>query len=103
MVGAAWWWLEGGERAFWIIIAMLVATCPCALSLATPTALTAATGSLHKLGLLITNGHVLESLHHVDTVIFDKTFTLTEGKLTLLSIQTCAYLNQQQWSELAAA
>src|SRR5690606_12908805 len=85
----------------WIVLSLLVATCPCALSLATPTALTAATGSLHKLGLLITKGHVLESLHQVDTVIFDKTGTLTEGKLTLKSIQTCADLNQQQCLELA--
>ena len=65
----------------------LVATCPCALSLATPTALTAATGTLHKLGLLVTRGHVLEGLNQIDTVIFDKTGTLTEGRLTLRSIR----------------
>lgn len=87
MVGAAWWWLEGGERAFWIIIAMLVAACPCALSLATPTALTTATGSLHKLGLLVTRGHVLEVLNHIDTVILDKTGTLTEGRMTLERVE----------------
>jgi hypothetical protein len=56
---------------------------PCALSLATPTALTAATGTLHKLGLLLTRGHVLEGLNQIDTVIFDKTGTLTEGRLAL--------------------
>src|SRR5690606_36350449 len=87
MVGAAWWWLEGGERAFWIIIAMLVAACPCALSLATPTALTTATGSLHKLCLLVTRGHVLEVLNHIDTVILDKTGTLTEGRMTLERVE----------------
>ena len=102
IVGGIWWHYDP-SRAFWIILSLLVATCPCALSLATPTALTAATGSLHKLGLLITKGHVLESLHQVDTVIFDKTGTLTEGKLALKSIQTCADLNQQQCLELAAA
>ncbi|MBP8770973.1 MAG: cadmium-translocating P-type ATPase, partial [Thiopseudomonas sp.] len=102
IVGGIWWYYDP-SRAFWIVLSLLVATCPCALSLATPTALTAATGSLHKLGLLITKGHVLESLHQVDTVIFDKTGTLTEGKLTLKSIQTCADLNQQQCLELAAA
>src|SRR5690606_1204013 len=83
VVGGLWWWLVSGDRAFWIIIAMLVAACPCALSLATPTALTTATGSLHKLGLLITRGHVLEVLNKIDTVVLDKTGTLTEGRMTL--------------------
>lgn len=87
VVGAAWWWLVSGERAFWIIIAMLVAACPCALSLATPTALTTATGSLHKLGLLVTRGHVLEVLNKIDTVVLDKTGTLTEGRMTLERIE----------------
>ncbi|MEB8058650.1 heavy metal translocating P-type ATPase [Pseudomonas fulva] len=82
-----WWWQVEPQRAFWIVLAMLVATCPCALSLATPTALTAATGTLHKLGLLVTRGHVLEGLNQIDTVIFDKTGTLTEGRLTLRSIR----------------
>ena len=102
VVGIIWWYIEPA-RAFWIVLSLLVATCPCALSLATPTALTAATGSMHKLGLLITKGHFLESLHKVDTVIFDKTGTLTEGKLTLKSIQPCADLNEQDCLELAAA
>ncbi len=83
VVGSLWWWQVNGEKAFWIILAMLVATCPCALSLATPTVLTTATGTLHKLGLLITRGHVLEDLNKVDTVVLDKTGTLTEGRMTL--------------------
>ena len=83
IVGGLWWWQVNGETAFWIVLAMLVATCPCALSLATPTALTTATGSLQKLGLLITRGHVLEGLTRIDTVILDKTGTLTEGRMTL--------------------
>ena len=102
VVGMIWWYVDP-SRAFWVVLSLLVATCPCALSLATPTALTAATGALHKLGLLITKGHVLESLHQVDTVIFDKTGTLTEGKLTLKNIQPCANLSQQHCLELAAA
>lgn len=101
-VGFIWWQIDS-SRAFWIVLSLLVATCPCALSLATPTALTAATGSLHKLGLLITKGHVLESFQKVDTVIFDKTGTLTEGKLTLKHIQTIAQVNEQECLELAAA
>ncbi|MCE5985800.1 cadmium-translocating P-type ATPase [Pseudomonas sp. LM20] len=98
-----WWWHLDPARAFWIVLAMLVATCPCALSLATPTALTAATGTLHKLGLLVTRGHVLEGLNQIDTVIFDKTGTLTEGRLTLRSIRPLGSLPADRCLALAAA
>ncbi len=102
MIGVLWWQLDSA-RAFWIVLAMLVATCPCALSLATPTALTAATGTLHKLGLLLTRGHVLEGLNQIDTVIFDKTGTLTEGRLVLRSIRPLGRLDSEQCLSLAAA
>jgi Cu2+-exporting ATPase len=102
VVGLIWWQLDA-ERAFWVVLALLVATCPCALSLATPTALTTATGALHKLGLLLTRGHVLEGLNQVDTVIFDKTGTLTEGRLTLTSIQPLRELDADACLALAAA
>ncbi|MEG9624970.1 carbonate dehydratase [Pseudomonas sp. HMSC08G10] len=101
-IGLLWWQLDA-TRAFWIVLAMLVATCPCALSLATPTALTAATGTLHKLGLLVTRGHVLEGLNQVDTVIFDKTGTLTEGRLALRSILPLGALPADRCLALAAA
>jgi len=96
VVGTSWWWLSDLHTAFWIVIAMLVATCPCALSLATPTALTTATGSLHKLGMLITRGHVLEGINKVTTVILDKTGTLTEGRMTLEQIQPFAEHDAEQ-------
>jgi len=102
VIGLLWWELDS-SRAFWIVLAMLVATCPCALSLATPTALTAATGTLHKLGLLLTRGHVLEGLNQIDTVIFDKTGTLTEGRLALKAIRPLATLNSDECLGLAAA
>ncbi|MFT5781578.1 MAG: Cu2+-exporting ATPase [Pseudomonas sp.] len=102
LVGLVWWQLDP-QRAFWIVLALLVATCPCALSLATPTALTAATGSLHKLGLLLTRGHVLDGLNQIDTVIFDKTGTLTKGRLTLREIQPLSTLSGEQCLALAAA
>ncbi|NWA27874.1 heavy metal translocating P-type ATPase [Pseudomonas gingeri] len=102
VIGLIWWQLDP-TRAFWIVLAMLVATCPCALSLATPTALTAATGTLHKLGLLLTRGHVLEGLNQIDTVIFDKTGTLTEGRLTLRAIRPLRELDSEQCLSLAAA
>lgn len=71
--------------------------------LATPTALTAATGTLHKLGLLLTRGHVLEGLNQIDTVIFDKTGTLTEGRLALRSIRPLGALGSDECLGLAAA
>ncbi|MGV8918377.1 MAG: heavy metal translocating P-type ATPase [Pseudomonas sp.] len=102
VIGVIWWQIDP-SRAFWIVLAMLVATCPCALSLATPTALTAATGTLHKLGLLLTRGHVLEGLNQIDTVIFDKTGTLTEGRLALRAIRPLRELNADACLSLAAA
>ncbi|TFZ33046.1 cbb3-type cytochrome oxidase assembly protein CcoS, partial [Pseudomonas syringae] len=85
LIGVSWWQLDA-SRAFWIVLAMLVATCPCALSLATPTALTAATDTLHKLGLLLTRGHGPDGLNQIDTVLFGKTGTLIEGRLTVRSL-----------------
>lgn len=80
-----YWYWSGvvAEDAFWITLSVLVVTCPCALSLATPTALTAATGYLHKLGFLVTRGHVLEGLGKITHIVFDKTGTLTQGRLKL--------------------
>ena len=80
---AAWWWFHEPSRAFWITVALLAVTCPCALGLATPAALTAATGRLTRLGLLVTRGHALETLARATHVVFDKTGTLTDGRLSL--------------------
>ncbi|WP_342243054.1 heavy metal translocating P-type ATPase [Pseudomonas sp. OTU5201] len=102
IVGATWWQIAP-DRAFWVVLSLLVATCPCALALATPTALTTATGSLHKLGLLLTRGHVLEGLNQIDTVIFDKTGTLTEGRLTLSAIHPLGAMDRDTCLGLAAA
>jgi Cu2+-exporting ATPase len=77
------WSFIDPSQAFWITLAVLVVTCPCALSLATPTALTAATASLREQGFLISKGHVLEGLNQVDRIVFDKTGTLTRGELSL--------------------
>jgi P-type Cu2+ transporter len=102
LVGLAWWQIDA-ERAFWVVLSLPVATCPCALALATPTALTTATGSLHKLGMLLTRGHVLEGLNQIDTLVLDKTGTLTEGRLTLRAIQPLRELDQDACLALAAA
>ena len=81
-IAIAWWFIDPSQ-AFWITLAVLVVTCPCALSLATPTALTAATASLREQGFLISKGHVLEGLNQIDRIVFDKTGTLTRGELSL--------------------
>ncbi len=81
------WYQREPDDAFWIVLSVLVATCPCALSLATPTALTVVTGYLQSKGLLVSRGHVLEGLPQVTHVIFDKTGTLTRGELSISDIQ----------------
>jgi Cu2+-exporting ATPase len=84
-VAVGWYWIDP-QRALWVTVAVLVVSCPCALSLATPAALAAATGALHRLGILITRGHALESLDRATHVVFDKTGTLTLGRLALIGI-----------------
>ena len=96
------WHFIASEQAFWITLSVLVATCPCALSLATPTALTCATANLNKQGILIKQHHVLETLNKIDHMVFDKTGTLTEGDFVLLNTRVYADLNQQQCIDLAA-
>lgn len=100
--GAVWWWLDKAQ-APWVVLALLVATCPCALSLATPTALTAALSTLQRRGLLITRGAVLETLTHVDTLLLDKTGTLTEGRPCIAQVVPLGSLSAADCSVLASA
>ena len=74
--------LHDPARAFPVTLAVLVVTCPCALSLATPAALVAATGRLTRAGLVITRADAVETLARATHVIMDKTGTLTHGRLT---------------------
>lgn len=103
IVVGTYWWQRSPDEAFWIVISVLVVTCPCALSLATPVALTAATGRLTREGVLTTRGHTLETLAKVTDIVFDKTGTLTEGRLTLT--QTVLYTDKtsEQCLQLAVA
>ena len=78
-----WWWVDP-SRALWIFVAVLVVSCPCALSLATPAALTVATGALAARGVLVTRGHAIEALARADRFVFDKTGTLTVGRMELV-------------------
>lgn len=83
IVFGIWWQLDSFAHAFWITLAVLVATCPCALSLATPVAITSATSTLAGRGFLISRGHVLENLAQATHIVFDKTGTLTTGELRI--------------------
>ena len=98
-----WWWQHQPHEAFWIVLSMLVVTCPCALSLATPAALTAATGSLTRLGVLTTRGHALETLARASHIILDKTGTLTTGRLHLQDIRLKGDLDEAGCLCIAAA
>jgi Cu2+-exporting ATPase len=99
----AYWWLHDSTRVLPIVIAVLVVTCPCALALATPTALVCATGALTRRGLLATRGHALERLARATHFVFDKTGTLTLGQARLAGTQTFTTRNAQECLKLAAA
>jgi P-type Cu2+ transporter len=100
--GLAWSWIDPG-RALWVMVAVLVVSCPCALSLATPAALAAATGALHRRGILNTRGYALETLAKVTHVVFDKTGTLTAGRLSLVGVIALGTRDQSDCLSLAAA
>ncbi|WP_232819855.1 heavy metal translocating P-type ATPase [Aliidiomarina celeris] len=78
------WYFVDPDRAFWIVLAVLVATCPCALSLAAPTAMSGAVSRLNRAGILLKQANVLEAMPTIDTVCFDKTGTLTQGHFSIL-------------------
>lgn len=77
------WWSAGSDNYFAIALAVLVVSCPCALSLATPVAYSIASGAVRNSGVLVKSGEFLEKLGRVTAVVFDKTGTLTEGRLQL--------------------
>jgi Cu2+-exporting ATPase len=102
--GVAWYWFQAGnEHWLQITIATLVVTCPCALSLATPTAITAASGRFASIGLLPRSGHALETLARATHFVFDKTGTLTAGKLRLVKTIALGAQTETEYLHLAAA
>lgn len=96
---AIYWWQQDPTKLFQVVVATLVVTCPCALSLATPASLSAAIGSLTREGMLVARSHALEVMPKIDTVIFDKTGTLTTGVLRfeeqVNGLKTDAALNRR--------
>jgi Cu2+-exporting ATPase len=102
IAGAVWWRLDPSQ-ALWVFVAVLVVSCPCALSLATPAALTVATGVLSRNGVLVTRGHAIETLARATHFVFDKTGTLTEGKPALLDTLVIGDVTRDEALTLAAA
>jgi len=103
LVFSVWWLLSDFDTAFRVTLSVLVVTCPCALSLATPTAIVAATGVLTRLGVLTTRGHALETLACVTHVIFDKTGTLTYGRPQVVTVESVSDWEPEHCRRLAAA
>ena len=97
------WYFADPSRALWITVSVLVVTCPCALSLATPIALTVAAGALAKDGLLVTRGHAIETLARATHFVFDKTGTLTTGRMHLVDVAVLGVLERDECLAVAAA
>ncbi|MGL6556585.1 heavy metal translocating P-type ATPase [Aeromonas dhakensis] len=95
------WHVHQPEQAFWVTLAVLVATCPCALSLATPTALTSATARLTRVGILLRRGHVLDVLTRANRIVMDKTGTLTTGNISLTSTEALGNLDEARCLAIA--
>ncbi|WP_261881535.1 heavy metal translocating P-type ATPase [Vibrio pelagius] len=98
-----YWHQTRPEDAFWIMLSVLVATCPCALSLATPTAITCSTSRMGNFGILLRKGHVFETLCKVNHLIIDKTGTLTEGDIRISQTETHAELDKDTCLQIAAS
>ena len=99
----AYWWSHDPGHALMVAVAVLIVTCPCALSLATPAAMLASAGSLARSGVLVRRLQALEALAAVDTVVFDKTGTLTRDAFALGEVHTRKGISSEEALAMAAA
>lgn len=99
----AYWHMQGDNDALWITVSVLVATCPCALGLATPSALSCAMATLNKNGILLKRADTLEKINLLDTLVLDKTGTLTQGKFKITAISNFSLLTDVEIMQLAAS
>jgi Cu2+-exporting ATPase len=99
----AWWRQHDPARAFEVTLAVLVVSCPCALSLAIPVALTTAHGALARMGVLVTRGDAIATLARADRIVFDKTGTLSTGEAHLESIETFGGMSRKEVLQIACA
>ncbi|MBL8298516.1 MAG: heavy metal translocating P-type ATPase [Rhodanobacteraceae bacterium] len=102
LVFGAWWWWQPA-RAFEVVLALLVISCPCALALALPAALAAATDALARRGVLVVRADAVEVLAAVDTLILDKTGTLTDTRLARDTVQTFGGMTCDEVLAIAAS
>ena len=102
-LSAVYWWPTNPGHALMVAVAVLVVTCPCALSLATPAAMLAAAGNLARHGVLVRNLQALEAVAEIDTVIFDKTGTLTQDGQRITQVMTAEGMTPEYALGLAAA
>ena len=103
LVSALVWLYVDPGRAPWVMVAVLVVSCPCALSLATPMAMTVAVGQLAQRGVVAVRAHAIDSLAGVTHVVFDKTGTLTEGRLGLVAVMPRRGVEPHEALAVAAA
>lgn len=101
-LAAAWGWQDSPAHALMVAVSVLIVTCPCALSLATPAAMLSAAGALARAGVMLRSLQALQTLSQVDMVIFDKTGTLTQEDFSLQRILTREGVSDQQALFLAA-
>ena len=102
-LACAYWWRQDPGHALMVAVAVLVVTCPCALSLATPAAMLSAAGNLARGGVLVRRLQAFEAMASIDTVMFDKTGTLTRDAMVLASIQVREGVRSDQVLDMAAA